>query len=209
MKVALYARVSTDDKEQNPETQLLALRRFCQEHAWDIEGEYVDKARAKDYKRRLQWEQLKKDARQRKFKMVFVFRLDRAFRSVRECLNTMEEWKERGIIFKSLMEDVIDTSSSMGNFIFQVLAAVAELESGIISDRVTAGLARAKSQGKRLGRPQVTSRAGFSDRYITILERLRIGDISSKRQAARELGVGYPTFKRLLDGEHVSQKKER
>jgi DNA invertase Pin-like site-specific DNA recombinase len=205
MKVALYARVSTDDKEQNPETQLLALRNFCTDMEWEISGEYVDMARAKDYKRRLQWQQLRKDARMRKFKIVLVFRLDRAFRSVRECLNTLEEWKERGIAFKSLREDVIDTSSSMGNFMIQVLAAVAELESSMISDRVTAGMARAKSQGKQLGRPPVTAQVGFHDHYKTILERLRFGDIS-KRKAAQELHIGYPTLKRLLDGEHVSQK---
>jgi len=75
VKVALYARVSTDDKEQNPETQLYALRNFCRDASWEIHQEYVDRARAKDYKHREAWQQLQKDARQHKFKAVLVFGL--------------------------------------------------------------------------------------------------------------------------------------
>lgn len=156
MRVALYARVSTDDREQNPETQLYALRRYCQDADWEIYQEYVDIARAKDYAHRQRWLQLQKDARQHKFQTVLVFRLDRAFRSVRECLNLIEDWHERGIAFKSISEDVIDTTTSQGRFILQVIAAIAELESAIISDRVKAGMTRAKSQGKHIGRPKKT-----------------------------------------------------
>lgn len=152
MKVALYARVSTDDKEQNPETQLLALRNFCQDAGWEVYREYVDYARAKDYKHREAWQQLQKDARQHKFKVVLVFRLDRAFRSVRECVNLVEDWFDRGIRFKSIAEDVIDTTTAQGRFILQVMAAIAELESSIIGDRVAAGMARAKAEGKHIGR---------------------------------------------------------
>ncbi|MBA7559154.1 hypothetical protein ES708_00768 [subsurface metagenome] len=152
MKVALYARVSTDDKEQNPETQLFALRNFCQDAGWEIYQEYIDYARAKDYKHRKAWQQLQKDARQHKFKVVLVFRLDRAFRSVRECVNLVGDWYDRGIRFKSIAEDVIDTTTAQGRFILQIMAAIAELESSIIGDRVAAGMARAKAEGKHIGR---------------------------------------------------------
>ena len=141
-KIALYARVSTDDKDQDPETQLYALRQFCLDAAWDIYREYVDRARAKDYTRRQAWQQLQKDARMRKFGVVLVFRLDRAFRSVRECVNCLEDWQGRGITFKSIKEDVIDTTSSQGRFILHIMAAVAELESSVIGERVAAGMAR-------------------------------------------------------------------
>lgn len=153
MAVALYARVSTDDKNQNPETQLYALKNYCQAAGLEIYQEYVDYARAKDWKRRRSWVELQRDARQRKFKTVLVFRLDRAFRSVKECVNLVEDWYERGITFKSLSEDVIDTTTSSGRFILQIMAAIAELESSIIGERVAAGMARAKAQGKKLGRP--------------------------------------------------------
>ncbi len=152
MKVALYARVSTDDKNQDPDTQLYALREFCKKAEWEIVAEYVDRARAKDFQRRLSWQQLCDDARHRNFKAVMVFRLDRAFRSVRECSNTVQDWLDCGIGFKSLREDVIDTTTSQGRFILHIMAAVAELESSIIGERVTAGIARTRAQGNRYGR---------------------------------------------------------
>ncbi len=152
MRVAIYARVSTDDKNQDPETQLFALREFCKKAEWEVAGEYVDKARAKDFKHRTAWGQLLAEARQRNFKAVLVFRLDRAFRSVRECSNTVQEWLDYEIGFKSLREDVIDTTTSQGRFILHIMAAVAELESGIISERVTAGIVRTRAQGNRYGR---------------------------------------------------------
>jgi len=167
VKVALYARVSTDDKEQDPETQLYALRQFCQDAGHEVYQEYVDRARAKDYVHRKAWRQLQKDARQHKFKALLVFRLDRAFRSVRECLNCLEDWQERGIAFRSLKEDAIDTTTSQGRFMLEVLAAVAELESAIIGERVSAGMARAKAQGNSIGRKPL---ALLSLMFMTRLE---------------------------------------
>ncbi|MBA7500030.1 hypothetical protein ES704_02783 [subsurface metagenome] len=180
MKVALYARVSTDDKEQNPETQLLALRNFCNDAGWEVYQEYVDYARAKDYKHREAWQQLQKDARQHKFKVVLVFRLDRAFRSVRECVNLVEDWFDRGIRFKSVAEDVIDTTTAQGRFILQIMAAIAELESSIIGDRVAAGMARAKAEGKHIGRKLLDVSV------ISIYDALR--EYSNAGLAAEKLG---------------------
>ncbi len=152
MKVALYARVSTDDKDQNPETQLFAMRRFCEDAGWEIYEEYVDQARARDYTHRKRWQSLQRDARQHRFKAVIVFRLDRAFRSVKECSNCLEDWTGRGIAFKSVKQDVIDTTTASGRFMLNIMAAVAELESEVIGERVAAGMARAKSEGRTLGR---------------------------------------------------------
>jgi len=180
MKVALYARVSLDDREQNPETQLYALRNFCRDAGWEIHQEYVDRARAKDYKHREAWQQLQKDARQHKFKVVLVFRLDRAFRSVRECVNLVEDWYDRGIRFKSVAEDVIDTTTAQGRFILQIMAAIAELESSIIGDRVVAGMARAKAEGKPIGRKLL----GVS--VISLYDALR--DSATVEPAAEKLG---------------------
>jgi len=154
MKVALYARVSTVDKEQNPETQLYAMRNFCRDAGWEIYQEYVDRARAKNYLHRKAWQQLQKDARRRRFKVVLVLRLDRAFRALKEAINCIDDWHEHGISFKSIQEHdgIIDTTTSQGRFMFQMVAAFAELESGIIGERVRAGMARAKAEGRSLGR---------------------------------------------------------
>ncbi len=99
--------------------------------------------------------------------------------------------------FQSLREQ-FDTSTAIGRLLLNLLAALAEFELELIGERVKAGMDRARKQGRRIGRPRVTDRRGFSMRFKTILERLTRGEIS-RRGAASELGVGYATLKRLLD----------
>jgi DNA invertase Pin-like site-specific DNA recombinase len=79
-----------------------------------------------------------------------------------------------------------------------LLASLAEFELELIRERVKAGMERARHQGKKIGRPKVTDRRGFQKRFGAILERLHEGSIS-RRQAAKELNIGYATLKRLLD----------
>lgn len=184
MRVAIYARVSTDDKGQNPETQLIPLREYCQRSGYEVHKEYVDQARAKDYKHRTTWAELQKDARQHRFDAVIVWKLDRAFRSTKECHNQLSEWDERGIKFKSYTQDVIDTTTSMGRFVLAIMAAAAELESSLISDRVTAGMTRARQAGKRLGRTPLSVKKGISSQ--SIYELLKSG--MSIKATAKQLG---------------------
>ena len=190
MRCAIYARVSTGDKNQDPETQLYALREYCAKAEWEIAGEYVDYARAKDYKHRVSWQRLLKDARLHQFKAVIVSRLDRAFRSVRECTNTIQDWYDRDIAFKSLGEAVIDTTTHQGRFILHIMAAVAELESGIIGERVKAGIERTKAQGNHYGR----KRKPFN--WPKVKERLTNGQSISG--IARELGYSRAKIYRVL-----------
>jgi DNA invertase Pin-like site-specific DNA recombinase len=90
MKVALYARVSTSDKDQDPETQLVPLREFVSAQRWECYREYVDYAPATDLLHRLQWRQLLEDASKRRFDLLLVWRMDRAFRSVLDAATTLE-----------------------------------------------------------------------------------------------------------------------
>ena len=205
MKVALYARVSLDDREQNPETQLYALRNFCRDAGWEIHQEYVDRARAKDYKHREAWQQLQKDARRHKFKAVLVFRLDRAFRSVKECVNLVEDWYGRGIRFKSVGEDVIDTTTAQGRFILQIMAAIAELESSIIGDRVAAGMARAKAEGKPIGRRMLN--ISIEDIYTTLQESGTITKAAEKLKCSRAyIYKELAKYAITLEGERVASR---
>ena len=197
MKVALYARVSTADKEQDPETQLMHLRDFCEARGWMIAREYVDTASALDVAHRTAWRDLLDDGAKRRFKTVLVFRLDRAFRSVKHMHDTLAIWDTLGIAFQSLREQ-FDTGTALGRLLLNLLAALAEFELELIRERVRAGMQRAARQGKRIGRPKVTEKRGFKTRYKDVLERLSAGEIS-RRQAAKELGIGYATLKRLLD----------
>lgn len=190
MKVAIYARVSTDDKNQNPETQLFALRKFCVNAGWEIYCEYVDRARAKDYKARMAWGRLLSDARMYRFNVVMVWKLDRAFRSVRECVNILADWQERNIKFKAITQEAIDTTTSMGKFVLQIMAATAELESSLIGDRVKSGIERRRAEGKAWGR----KRKPFDkDRAHALLDSgLNISQVAlalncSRRKVYREL----------------------
>ena len=93
MRVGLYARVSTLDKDQDPETQLVALREFVRAQGWEIFREYVDHAPARDLTHRTAWRELLDDAARKRFKTVVVFRLDRAFRSVKDMHDTLATWE--------------------------------------------------------------------------------------------------------------------
>jgi DNA invertase Pin-like site-specific DNA recombinase len=197
MKVALYARVSTSDKDQDPETQLLPLRDFCAAQGWEVYREYIDQAPANDLLHRVQWRQLLDDAAKRKFSVVLVFKLDRAFRSVKHMHDTLAAWELVGVSFQSLRER-FDTSTALGRLLLNLLSSLAEFELELIRERVKAGMERARRQGRRIGRPRVIDRRGFPKRFGEVLERLIKGEIS-RSQAARELKIGYATLKRLLD----------
>jgi len=143
MRVAVYARVSTSDKEQNPDTQLLPLRDFCIAHGYEVFDEYIDHAPANDLAHRTQWRRLLDDAAKRKFKRVLVFKLDRAFRSVKHMHDPLSAWEMVGVSFKSSREQ-FDTSTALGRLLLNLLAALAEFELELIRERVKAGMDRAR-----------------------------------------------------------------
>ena len=201
MKVGTYARVSTSDKDQDPETQLLPLRDFVSAKGLEVYREYVDMAPANDFAHRIAWRELLDDAAKRRFKVVLVFKLDRAFRSVKHLHDTLAAWEMVGVGFQSIREQ-FDTQTAIGRLMMNMLGALAEFELELIRERVKAGMERARRQGKRIGRPRVTDRRGFKHRYGAVLERLLAGEIS-RRQAARELGIGYATLKRLIDAHGI------
>ena len=153
-RIALYARVSTKNN-QDPTTQLVALREYAHNRDLKIVGEYVDVGISGSKDRRPELEQLMKQARQRRFNAVLVARFDRFARSVRHLVMALDEFHSLEIDFISLSES-IDTSTPMGRMVFTVIGAVAELERSLIRDRVMMGLNRAKAQGKKLGRPAVS-----------------------------------------------------
>lgn len=197
MRAAIYSRISTVDKGQDVETQLMPLRDYCHAQGWEVYREYVDEASALDLVHRTAWRELLDDAAKKKFKAVVVFKLDRAFRSVKHMHDVLSIWETLGISFKSIREQ-FDTSTALGRLLLNLLAALAEFELELIRERVKAGMDRAVRQGIRIGRPPVTERRGFKKSYGAIAERLSRGEVS-RRQAARELGIGYATLKRLLD----------
>jgi len=154
MRTALYARVSTSDKGQDPEVQLRELREYCQRRGFTIAGEYVDVGVSGSKDSRPELNRLMIDAAKRKFDAVVVWRFDRFARSVSHLLRALETFRSVGIEFVSYSE-AIDTSTPVGKMTFTVLGAVAELERSLIIERVRAGVRNARAKGKRLGRPRV------------------------------------------------------
>jgi putative DNA-invertase from lambdoid prophage Rac len=197
MRVGVYARTSTSDRDQNPETQLLPLREFVRAQAWGLTGEYVDQASATDLKARVSWKQLLDDASKRKIDLVLVWRIDRAFRSVLDAANTLERLRTWKVGLRSYSEPWLDTTSPFGEALFYITSAYAQLEKGILAERVKAGMARAKKQGLPVGRPQVIHRDGVAEKWLKVRPLLLNGTMS-QREAAKLLGVGRATVSRLL-----------
>ena len=200
MKVCLYARVSTSDRDQDPLTQLLPLREFVKAQAWEMFNEYIDYAPATDITHRTAWKDLLEDASRRKFDTLLVWRMDRAFRSVLDAATTLERLRIWGVGLRSYSEPWLDTTSPFGEALYYITVAYAQLERGILRERVKAGMERARAQGHQIGRPRVMDRKGFRGRFGAVLERLRLGQVS-RCQAARDLNIGYATLKRLIDAQ--------
>ena len=150
MKAALYARVSTTD--QTCENQLADLRRFVAGRGWEA-VEFVDHAVSGSRESRPSLDRLMAAARRRQIDAVVVWRLDRLGRSLRHLVTSLEELQSLGVAFVSLGEG-IDATTPAGRLLGHLLASIAQFERDRVSERVRAGLARARNQGKRLGRPR-------------------------------------------------------
>jgi len=184
MRVALYARVSTNNGQQSPEMQLSELREYCQRRGWEIVSEYVDAGFSGAKDSRPELNRLLTDAHRRHFDAVVVWKFDRFARSVSHLLRALEAFQALGIHFVSLSESV-DTSTPAGKMVFTVLGAVAELERSLIVERVRAGLRHARAKGKRLGRPKKSVDA-------TLITSMRASG-ASWRKIARKIGVSVGT----------------
>ena len=194
-RLAVYARVSTRDKDQDPAVQLAPLREYAAARGWHA-AEYVDHASAADMSGRTAWARLVEDARRHRVDLVMVWKLDRAFRSTLHCLRTLERWEHEGVGFACLTQP-IDTTSPTGRLLLTVLAAVAEFERGLIAERVKEGMANARRKGVRIGRPRAADRAGVARQLPALRAEVAAGTIS-KRAAARKLKIGVATLARLL-----------
>ena len=148
-RAAIYIRVSTAG--QNTDLQKDGLVEYAQRAKLHIEKEYVDIAVSGRKEGRPALRQLMKAARNREFDCVVVWKFDRFARSVSHLLKALDTFNHLGIRFISV-QDQIDTDSPMGKAMFTIIGAMAELESSLISERVKAGMAAAKSRGKKIGR---------------------------------------------------------
>jgi len=188
MRVGLYSRVST--KDQDCGMQLRDLRAFCEARQLDVVREYIDVGQSGTKDSRPQLNELMGDVRKRKLDAVIVWRFDRFARSTRHLLAALEEFRALGVAFISYQEN-IDTGTPLGQALFVIISAIAELERGLICERVSAGIRNARSNGKRLGRPS---------KYVDIdrIREMRAAGIGL-RQIAVALKIGYGTVRERLN----------
>ena len=156
MRIAIYARVSTDDKGKDPETQLRQLRQWCADANHTIAHEYIDRESGrKGTNGRKQFAALFEDAHKRKFDCVLFWALDRFTREgMIPTIAYLQRLAGHGVSFHSYTEVHLSTDNELvGNILLAVMSSLAKVESQKIGERTRAGMARAKAQGKRIGRP--------------------------------------------------------
>jgi DNA invertase Pin-like site-specific DNA recombinase len=195
-RIAFYARVSTRDKHQDPEVQLGPLRAWATGMG-QVAVEYVDRAPAGAMRQRTAWQQCLQACARRQVQLLVVWRLDRAFRSVLDAATTLERLRAWRVGFRSFSEPWLDTTTPMGEVLFHITAAYAQLERTILSERVRAGLEMARNRGAQLGRPGKVAELPFARAWPDAERRLRAGTLSVSA-AARTLGVSRSTVRRHL-----------
>ncbi len=186
-RAGLYARVSTQDQQTLP-LQSRALREYAARRGWSIAVQ-VKEVGSGASQRELR-EKLLEAARRREIDVVLVWRLDRWGRSLADLVATLQELERLGVGFVSLTE-ALDLTTPSGRAMAGMLAVFAEFEREILRERVRAGLAEARQNGKRLGRPRTAARKAGQLREL-----YRAG--ISKAEIARRLHIGRTSVRRIL-----------
>lgn len=154
MKIAIYARISTNNKGQDIDLQLNELRSYALARGWAITTEYTD-CLSGAFEARPGFQQLMLAAAAREFDAVLVWKLDRFARSLRHLVNAIDQLQGYNVAFVSL-RDNIDLSTPAGRLMFHVIGAMAEFERELFAERVRAGMKNARAKGHRLGRAKST-----------------------------------------------------
>ncbi len=181
VRAAIYARVST--KQQKQDMQLDECRAFAKANGWEI-VEYLETESS--VKKRPVFDGMMDDAHRRRFEIVIAGKLDRIARSLKDFLDIALRLEKSNIRFLSVTQRMIDTDQKdpMGRFLLQLFASLAELERGIIIERVKAGVKAAQARGVRFGRPR------------KVIDRVRVMEMRANgvsfRAIARELGFPWP-----------------
>lgn len=149
MKVAIYCR--TSKTEQNPENQRLELEQFAKAMGYEYE---VFEEQESTRKTRPIKNQIFQDSLRKKYDLILVWKLDRWARSMQELINDLELLRQNNVQFRTLKENLSLDNNPANNLMINILSSFAQFERDIIRERTMAGLERARSEGKKLGRPK-------------------------------------------------------
>ena len=189
-RVAIYCRVSTDS--QTVENQLIALREVALRNNWDVVEEFIDHgiSGAKCRDQRPAFNELLKAANRKSFDLIMSWSVDRLGRSLKHLVSFLEDLRSKDVDLY-LHQQGIDTSTPTGKMMFQMLGVFSEFERSIMQERIKAGIARAKANGVKLGRPRVDANMELTIRSLRA---------SGKGMNAigKKLGCGTSTVQRVL-----------
>ncbi len=169
MKAGIYLRVST--REQDVAMQRKAIKDYCERESIEIYKEYSDTGVSGSKESRPEFDKLLSDMRDKNFDCVVVYKLDRIGRSLSHLVKLFEEFKKKNINFISITQS-INTTTAEGRMFLHILMTLAEYERELTISRINSGLARAKSEGKVLGRKKGSKdkgrrrRAGYLKRWL-------------------------------------------
>ena len=187
-RVWLYARVSTHDQQTLP-LQMRTLREYAEKRGWTIAVQ-IKEVGSGAAERELREKLMAAARRRREIDVVLVWRLDRWGRSLVDLVVTLKELAELGVAFLSLTE-ALDLTTPTGRAMAGLLSVFAAFEHEILRERIRAGIAEARLQGKHLGRPvTIGKKAG----QIRKLHRAGV----SKAEIARRLEIGRTSVRRIL-----------
>ena len=200
MKVAIYARVSTEDKGQDTENQLIQLREFCKARNYEIYKEYTEQVTGTGKKKREVFEQMLEDARKGKFQVLLVWSYDRFSRAGLSDIKYLLQLNDWNVKFISYQEPFLDTTTEMGELLIPIFAWIAKQEAKMISQRTKAGLRRAVLEGKKLGRPKKQTDV---DKIISLRK-----EGKTLEEIAKIVGVSKETIRRrILEVENNSKSE--
>ena len=192
MNVISYARVS--DSQQNPENQLNELRQVAQRNGWTIIKEYVDHgiSGAKGRDKRPEFDAMLKSAMRKDAELIMFWAVDRASRNLSHLVEMMEELdsKKVGMYFH---QQAIDTSTPSGRAMIQMAGVFASFERSMLRERILASHARARAEGKSIGRP-----SQINDALKTSINFMREKGVGIKK-IAKELNVGVGTVYKCIE----------
>ncbi len=182
MRIAMYARISTNEDRQDFENQLIPLRRWAYASHGKIVAEYKEQASGTKSNRKV-LHQMLEDAAQRKFDILMIWALDRLSREgIIKMVGYLEHLKSCGVQVVSLREDWLNTKGPVSDLLIAIFSWVAKQEQQRMRERVVEGLNTAKSKGRKLGRP------------VRVVDMPKILELRSQGQSVREIAqtVGIP-----------------
>lgn len=203
MRVALYARISTDETRQCSENQVEEIEQFCSQRKWPIVARFVENASGSlGVRKRPILARMFAEAHQGAFDAVVVFALDRLTREgIHEAFGYIQRLNTARVEFHSVKEPQFSTSGPAGDLLIAIAAWIAQQERERIKERIAAGLVQARKRGTQLGR-----------RFkVFDIHRARdiIAEGGSLRRAATDTGIPLSTLRRRLHPPKPAKAKEQ